>query len=54
MRLMPNYIFLYGSRGDLRECEKLNATDCIECGAARIFVRGKCILSRLYVWLREN
>ena len=41
MRLMPNYIFLYGSRGDLRECEKLNATDCIECGCCSYISPGK-------------
>ncbi len=41
MRLTPNYIYLYASRGDYEECKKRNVADCIECGCCSYICPGK-------------
>jgi electron transport complex protein RnfC len=41
MNLMPVYLHMYGNRGMLDECEKLNVTDCIECGCCSYICPGR-------------
>ena len=44
MKLMPNYLALYASKGDFEECKKLNVMDCMECGCCSYVCPGKLYL----------
>ena len=44
MGLMPVYLYQYGNKDMLTECEKLNAMDCIECGCCSYVCPGRLYL----------
>ena len=46
VRLMPNYISMYASKGDYDKCEELNAIDCIECGCCSFVCPGRLYLTQ--------
>ena len=54
MRLMPNYINLYASAGDIDECVKLNVSDCIECGCCSYVCPAKLNLVQVMRMIKEK
>ena len=41
MKLQPLYLYRFEKKGDLKQLQKLNAMDCIECGCCAHLCPGK-------------
>jgi electron transport complex protein RnfC len=48
MNLQPIYMYMYEEKGDIEMMQKLNITDCVECGACTYICPGRLHLTHAF------
>jgi len=48
MRLLPTYMYLYASKDNYEECDRLHVNDCMECGACTFECPGSLHLTQMF------